>query len=588
MISYTRTNYMTSGIEASHQQFASDAYEEAGYAPEPAPVPQPQDIHTGTTYRPLLSDEEDLGRIEEEEAAAAAAEEAARRAEEEAAATEEESAFAEDDFDEAPDTPAEEEVSGEEISEEEAAQDEEPEEDEAEDIPEVSTSPLPPLKKAAISPRVLSYMEELERQQQRRSAGSLRMPSFLSNLNLKKKAASVPEEELPEAADIAEDESAAYEEPAYEAEADEAVYEEGYEESAEETEAYEEPAEDEYAGEADEEPVSEEDFAEDGGTYAGAAFEEDEADAAQYVSDDDSFESFEEADGEYDEPQGKFDLSNLLAGLNFKAVLENRIVKMSLAAALIVAVLIGGVIWLNYVTTKRSKVVDVTYSVYTQGIELLQTRISEEYRTSMSQVYLTNTGTANQHFAEDMAALNALMPAEPSANDELFITTLTIIQDTIVETIKADADAELNGTAADRTVTSVRDWQAIEDAVAKLADAKTPGELSVLAGNLESVTAPTATPQPEPTKDPRRTLTNGMMDDTDVKYMQNKLINLGYLEGEPDGDFGNGTEAAVKAFQRAAGLTADGIVTPAVLDAMEAEDAPRAPGSAAPSDPSAQ
>ena len=57
--------------------------------------------------------------------------------------------------------------------------------------------------------------------------------------------------------------------------------------------------------------------------------------------------------------------------------------------------------------------------------------------------------------------------------------------------------------------------------------------------------------------------------------MQNRLINLGFLDGDADGDFGNGTEAAVKAFQRAAGLPDDGIATAAVQEAMYAEDAPR-------------
>ena len=42
--------------------------------------------------------------------------------------------------------------------------------------------------------------------------------------------------------------------------------------------------------------------------------------------------------------------------------------------------------------------------------------------------------------------------------------------------------------------------------------------------------------------------------------LQQKLIELGYLSaGSNDGDFGSGTEAAVKAFQENNGLKADGI-----------------------------
>lgn len=44
----------------------------------------------------------------------------------------------------------------------------------------------------------------------------------------------------------------------------------------------------------------------------------------------------------------------------------------------------------------------------------------------------------------------------------------------------------------------------------------------------------------------------------DVKTLQSKLKELGYYSGKVDGDFGEGTEAAVKAFQKRNGLTADG------------------------------
>ena len=69
-------------------------------------------------------------------------------------------------------------------------------------------------------------------------------------------------------------------------------------------------------------------------------------------------------------------------------------------------------------------------------------------------------------------------------------------------------------------------------------------------------------------------------------------VNLGYLTGTPDGDFGAGTEKAIKAFQRAAGLMDDGIATPALQEALYADDAPRVnatvDSTAAPSDPAAQ
>ena len=85
-----------------------------------------------------------------------------------------------------------------------------------------------------------------------------------------------------------------------------------------------------------------------------------------------------------------------------------------------------------------------------------------------------------------------------------------------------------------------------------------------------------ATPTPEPTEEPEAptpgvdptptptpaaitwtTLRNGS-EGTAVSQLQEALIGLGYMAGKPDGKFGDMTEAAVKAFQKNNGLTADG------------------------------
>lgn len=42
--------------------------------------------------------------------------------------------------------------------------------------------------------------------------------------------------------------------------------------------------------------------------------------------------------------------------------------------------------------------------------------------------------------------------------------------------------------------------------------------------------------------------------------LQNRLIALGYLAGSADGKFGRDTKSAVIAFQKANGLSADGVV----------------------------
>jgi putative peptidoglycan binding protein len=53
-----------------------------------------------------------------------------------------------------------------------------------------------------------------------------------------------------------------------------------------------------------------------------------------------------------------------------------------------------------------------------------------------------------------------------------------------------------------------------------------------------------------------------------VKRLQRALTRLGYDAGTVDGDYGSSTEAAVKRFQRASALTADGVLGPASLRAL--------------------
>ena len=54
-----------------------------------------------------------------------------------------------------------------------------------------------------------------------------------------------------------------------------------------------------------------------------------------------------------------------------------------------------------------------------------------------------------------------------------------------------------------------------------------------------------------------------------VKRLQHALLQLGYAVGAVDGDYGSSTEAALTSFQKAAGLTADGVLGPATLQALK-------------------
>lgn len=84
------------------------------------------------------------------------------------------------------------------------------------------------------------------------------------------------------------------------------------------------------------------------------------------------------------------------------------------------------------------------------------------------------------------------------------------------------------------------------------------------------VPVPTPTPTPTPTPDKKPTLKRGSKGEY-VRMAQTLLFEKGYDLGKSgiDGDFGKATEAAVKAFQKDNGLTADGIIGEKTWNALE-------------------
>ena len=90
---------------------------------------------------------------------------------------------------------------------------------------------------------------------------------------------------------------------------------------------------------------------------------------------------------------------------------------------------------------------------------------------------------------------------------------------------------------------------------AAAAPAAAPAAVPAAAPATAPATAPAA--RPAGVKNPS-TLYNGCSGE-EVRVLQQALIDLGYLEGTADGTFGDQTEAAVRAFQSAYGLKADGL-----------------------------
>ena len=105
-------------------------------------------------------------------------------------------------------------------------------------------------------------------------------------------------------------------------------------------------------------------------------------------------------------------------------------------------------------------------------------------------------------------------------------------------------------------------------------------------GAAQTATQETAAQETaEPTEKPKATaaelqeqgiLTVGAKGE-DVKKLQQRLKDLGYLSGKVDGQFGGGTKRAVIAFQRKNGLDTDGIAGQETLAKLYAEDAEAAP-----------
>ena len=62
-----------------------------------------------------------------------------------------------------------------------------------------------------------------------------------------------------------------------------------------------------------------------------------------------------------------------------------------------------------------------------------------------------------------------------------------------------------------------------------------------------------------------------------VKDVQSLLNDKGFGQIGVDGIFGAGTEKAVKRFQKASGLAADGIVGPNTLKVLQADEEPKQP-----------
>ncbi len=104
-------------------------------------------------------------------------------------------------------------------------------------------------------------------------------------------------------------------------------------------------------------------------------------------------------------------------------------------------------------------------------------------------------------------------------------------------------------------------------------------ETQVLLYSASAVPGPAFAPTPSPEPTPSPSLSTLRQGDTgnEVKALQQRLIQLNYLSGNADGNFGNGTQTALVAFQKANGLTSDGVAGPSTLSKLYSAAATPAP-----------
>ena len=122
---------------------------------------------------------------------------------------------------------------------------------------------------------------------------------------------------------------------------------------------------------------------------------------------------------------------------------------------------------------------------------------------------------------------------------------------------------EISGVYTKETMTAVKAFQKKHSLKADgLAGQATQAILfsddAVSSDALGTKEPPTPTPAPTPTATPSAEVKKGTKND-DARLVQKRLIDLGYLSGSADGIFGTQSVAALKEFQQANGLKADGI-----------------------------
>ncbi len=143
--------------------------------------------------------------------------------------------------------------------------------------------------------------------------------------------------------------------------------------------------------------------------------------------------------------------------------------------------------------------------------------------------------------------------------------------------LKGSADGDFG----DATETAVKAFQAQNGLVVD-GKAGTQTLAKLYSSSAKKAPTTTVTNTPRVTNTPAPSSLKLGSTGSEVRKMQQRLKELGYLTGSVDGDFGEATEAAVKAFQARHGLTVDGKAGEYTLDKLYSSSAKKAVATATP------
>lgn len=259
------------------------------------------------------------------------------------------------------------------------------------------------------------------------------------------------------------------------------------------------------------------------------------------------------------------------------------IIKYACASILVVAVLVGVIMGLSYITekTKKAPIDGVTYDLYLSGIELMQHRASDTYQNEILKSYdgmASSMIAITARISDDLDSISKMMPEDPDVNDERFITALKAIQNSINNSITNDMLAVSDSTKAAeiKEAESAERWQSVRDMVTALTGATSNAQLDAIIKGERVEVIQQATPVPVQTSTPvpYSTLASGS-EGSAVRKLQQRLADLGYLDGEIDGDFGKKTKTSVQLFQQAAGLEVTGIADENTQILLFSDEAPK-------------